>query len=83
MWPGVVEDPQLQVKSKPWRFSFDGATRKDESEVGIMLFLLIEFRQNSNRIEGPLCPNNEVEYKALIAGLKVLLELGAAKVEIW
>lgn len=83
MWPGVVEDPQLQVKSKPWRFFFDGATHKDGSGVGIMLFLLTEFRQNSNRVEGPLCSNNEAEYEALIAGLEDLLELGATKVEIW
>jgi ribonuclease HI len=33
------------------------------------------------KVEG-LCSNNEDEYEALIVGLKILLELGATRVEV-
>ncbi|XP_050914580.1 uncharacterized protein LOC127129439 [Lathyrus oleraceus] len=79
----VVESPQLQVELKPWRLFVDGFTHKDGSGVGIMIISPDGIPTKLKyRIEGPLCSNNEVEYEALIAGLKALLELWATRVEI-
>ncbi|XP_050888197.1 uncharacterized protein LOC127093327 [Lathyrus oleraceus] len=79
----VVESPQLQVELKPWRLFFDGSTHKDGSGVGIMIISPDGIPTKlKNRIEGPLCSNNEAEYEALIAGLEALLEFGATRVEI-
>ncbi|XP_050909043.1 uncharacterized protein LOC127122802 [Lathyrus oleraceus] len=66
----------------PWRLYFDGSRHKHGSEVGEVIIspdgILAEFKY---RIKG-VCTNNEAEYKSLITGLELLLELGAMNFEI-
>jgi len=78
----VSEEPLNFVDVQPWKLYFDGSSHKNGTGVGILIFspenipTKLKFRLDK------LCSNNEAEYKALIAGLEILLELGAKDVEI-
>nr|KYP55434.1 Transposon Ty3-G Gag-Pol polyprotein [Cajanus cajan] len=72
----------LYLTTKPWQLYFDGS--KHESGAGIGLLILnpqglptkVSLKMNKKY------SNNETEYQALIAGLEILMELGARNVLI-
>lgn len=76
------ETPLNYLEMEPWKLYFDGFSHKNVTGVGI---LIVSPNKISNkfkyRINGS-CLNNEAEYEALIAGLGILLELGAKRVKI-
>lgn len=65
------------VVLKPWRLYYVGFKRKHGTNIGIMIIspkrILTKFKFKFKAS----CFNNEVEYKALILDLMILLDLGA------
>lgn len=78
----IVEAPQNHTGFKPWRLYFKGFTHNNGTRVGTLVIspkgIPIKYKF---KIQGN-CSNNEIEYKALIAGLMILLHLGATKLDI-
>lgn len=73
----MVEVPQNHVELKPWRLYFHDFRHKHGTGVGI---LFISPKGNPTNLKFKIqgsCSNNEVEYEALIASLKILLDSGA------
>lgn len=78
----TVKISQKYVEMKPWKLHFDGSSHKNGNGIGVLLILPDDLPTKLNyRIEGT-CSNNEAEYEALIAGLEILLKLGARRVKI-
>ncbi|XP_050877174.1 uncharacterized protein LOC127080931 [Lathyrus oleraceus] len=78
----IDADALNYVQLGSWKLYFDVSSHKNGTGVGV-----IDISPNKipmtfqYKVEG-ICSNNEAEYKSLIAGLEMLLELGATKVEI-
>ncbi|CAN6547007.1 unnamed protein product [Malus baccata var. baccata] len=68
----------------PWKLYFDGSHTQKAAGAGIVIInpqgvyhcysFLLDYQENTN---------NRAEYEALIIGLEILMDLGAAKVEIF
>ncbi|XP_050878469.1 uncharacterized protein LOC127082272 [Lathyrus oleraceus] len=70
------------VELGPWKLYFDGSSHKNGTGVGVVIISLNKIPTTFlYKVEG-ICSNNEAEYEAIIAGLEMLLELGATRVEI-
>lgn len=78
----IVEVTQNCIGLKPWRLYFDGFRHKHQTDIGILVIsptgIPTKFKF---KIKGCFS-NNQVEYEALISGLKILLDLGEKGVEI-
>ena len=78
----ISENGVEYVELQPWKLYFDGSSHKNGTGVGLLIIspdkIPTKFKY---KVEG-LCSNNKAEYEALIAGLEILLELGATRVEI-
>lgn len=78
----IIETPSNYLEKEPWKLYFDGSSHKNEVGVGILIVsprnISTKFKYKSKGFFS----NNEVEYEALIAGLEILLKLGAKRVEI-
>lgn len=78
----TVEPSLNMVDTNPWRLYFNGSSHKNGKGVGILILspqdIPTKFKCKVDR----KCSNNEVEYKALINGFKILRDLGAKKVKI-
>jgi len=78
----VIEPSVKGASDQLWRLYFDGSSHKNGTGIGVVIIspenvpTTYKFRLNQ------FCSNNEAEYEALIAGLEILLELGAKSVEI-
>jgi len=70
------------VDVQPWRLYFDGSSHKNGTEVGILIISPENIPPKFKFRLDKFCSNNEAEYKALIASLEILLELGEKHVEI-
>ena len=78
----MIEESLNFVDVQPWKLYFDSSSHKNGTGVGILIIspenIPTEFKVRFDK----LCSNNEAKYEALIAGLEILLELGAKHVEI-
>jgi len=78
----MVEESLNFVDVQPWRLYFDSSSHRNGTGVE---FFIISPENIPTKFKFRLdkfCSNNEAEYEALIAGLEILLELGAKHVEI-
>jgi len=78
----MVEDSLNFVDVQPWRLYFDGSRQKNGTGVGILIISPENIPTKFKFRLDKFCLNNEAEYEALIAGLEILLELGAKHVKI-
>ncbi|XP_045809861.1 uncharacterized protein LOC123904219 [Trifolium pratense] len=78
----AIESPQNYIALEPWTLYFDGSRHQHGTGIGILIIspqkIPTKFKYRINGI----CSNNEAEYEALIAGLEILLSLGARDVKI-
>ena len=71
------------VESHPWRVFVDGASSTMGAGVGIVIVTSKGIRLEHSFRLGFRASNNEAEYKALLFGLRVVLDMGARDVEIY
>ncbi|XP_045810459.1 uncharacterized protein LOC123904898 [Trifolium pratense] len=78
----AIESPQNYVALEPWTLYFDGSKHQHGTGIGVLIIspqkIPTKFKYKINGI----CSNNEAEYEALIAGLEILLSLGAKDIKI-
>ncbi|CAJ2628893.1 unnamed protein product [Trifolium pratense] len=78
----AIESPQNYVVVEPWILYFDGSKHQHGTGIGVLIIspqkIPTKFKYKINGI----CSNNEAEYEALIAGLEILLSLGAKDIKI-
>ena len=71
------------VKVIPWKVFVDGASNTLGAEAGIVVITPEGIKlEHSFRLDFK-ASNNEVEYEALLAGLRVVLDLGTKEVEVY
>jgi hypothetical protein len=75
----VVEMPLSYVDTQPWTLYFDGSKHKHGTGIGILIISPIQIPTKFKYKINGFCSNNEAEYEALIAGLALLIDLGAKK----
>ncbi|CAJ2651311.1 unnamed protein product [Trifolium pratense] len=78
----AIESPQNYVALEPWILYFDGSKHQHGTGIGV---LIISPQKNPTKFKykiNGICSNNEAEYEALIAGLEILLSLGAKDIKI-
>ncbi|XP_062101018.1 uncharacterized protein LOC133806941 [Humulus lupulus] len=81
---GTHERPEeAQVVGLVWKLFMDGSSNKNGAEAGLILVSLDGHRVHSTLRFGFDASNNEVEYEALIARLRVALELKAECLDIF
>ncbi|KAK2406377.1 hypothetical protein QL285_042113 [Trifolium repens] len=78
----VIETPQNYVESRPWKLYFDGSKHKHGVGIGILIISPSKIPTKFKYKINGFCSNNEAEYEALIAGLEILLDLGAKNILI-
>jgi ribonuclease HI len=78
-----VPNEAQYVALVPWKFHFNGSRAAQGAGVGIVLESPQGVKtQLAFRVE-KVCSNNQVEYEALVLGLKILLQMGIKKVTIF
>ncbi|XP_045798024.1 uncharacterized protein LOC123892265 [Trifolium pratense] len=78
----VAEVSITYVESEPWMLYFDGSRHKHSTGIRILIISPLRIPTKFKYKINGTCSNNEAEYEALIAGLKILLDLGAKHVKI-
>ncbi|XP_023922959.1 uncharacterized protein LOC112034375 [Quercus suber] len=71
------------VESRPWKVFVDGASSALGAGVGIVIVTPEGICLEHSLRLGFRASNNEAEYKALLAGLRLVLELGTREVEAY
>jgi len=78
----IVEVMSSSANLRPWKLYLDGSSHKNGTGIGILILSpqneLIKFKFRLNQF----CSNKEAEYKALITGLEIWLEMGSKHAEI-
>ena len=67
----------------PWKVFVDGAFKALRAGAGIIVITPEGIKLEHSFRLGFKASNNKVEYEALLAGLKVVLDLGAKEVEVY
>ena len=70
------------IKVIPWKVFVDGASNTLGAEAGIVVITPERIKLEHSFRLGFKASNNEVEYEALLAGLRVVSDLGAKEVEV-
>ncbi|KAK2362505.1 hypothetical protein QL285_087565 [Trifolium repens] len=78
----VIEFPVNYVELEPWILYFDGSRHKHGTGIGILIISPLKIPTKFKYKINGSCSNNEAEYEALIAGLEILLDLGARHIKI-
>lgn len=78
----IVETPLNYLELEPWKLYFDSSSHKNGMGVGILIISPEKITTKFKYRIDATCSNNEVEYEALIDGLKILLDLGARRIEV-
>ncbi|XP_058778195.1 uncharacterized protein LOC131652365, partial [Vicia villosa] len=79
---GLVELSVNLVDQTNWKLFFYGSSHKNGSGIGVLIISPEGLPTKFHYRMKDVCSNNEVEYEALITGLKALIDLGAKRVEI-
>ena len=71
-----------EVEKRPWILKFDGSST--EKSAGAVILIISPKWINTTLYFNLAfkCTNNQAEYKALVIGLEILMELGAQEVHI-
>lgn len=77
----IVEATQNYVGLKPQKLYFDCSKHKNRSGIRSFFISSKEIQTKFKFKIIDYCSNNEAEYEAMIAGLKILLDLGKKGVE--
>ncbi|XP_045802475.1 uncharacterized protein LOC123896075 [Trifolium pratense] len=78
----AIESPQNYVALEPWTLYFDGSKHQHGTGIGILIISPLKIPTKFKYKINGICSNNEAEYEALIAGLEILLSLGAKDIKI-
>ena len=71
------------VNYRPWKVFIDGTSRALGAEAGILIVTPEGIRLEHSFKLGFRASNNEAKYEALLAGLRVVLDMGAQEVEVY
>ncbi|XP_075655097.1 uncharacterized protein LOC142625301 [Castanea sativa] len=71
------------VEVKPWKVFVDGASNAAKAGAGIVVITPKILKLEHSFRLGFRASNNEAEYEALPAGLRVVMDLGAKEVEVY
>ena len=71
------------VEVIPWKIFVDGASSALGAEAGIVVITPEGIKLEHSFRLGFKASNNEIEYEALLVGLRVVLDLGAKEVEVY
>ena len=71
-----------EVERGPWILKFDGSSTEKFVSVGMVIISPKEIKTTLSFNLAFKCTNNQAEYKALVIGLEILMELGAQEVHI-
>lgn len=66
-----------------WIFFVDGSSNEQDSGAGIVLINPSRLKLEKSIRFGFLASNNEAEYKALLAGLKLAIAVDADRIMVW
>ncbi|XP_075649745.1 uncharacterized protein LOC142620230 [Castanea sativa] len=71
------------VEVRPWRVFVDGASNTAGAGARIVVITPEDLKLEHSFRLGFRASNNEAEYEALLAGLRVVMDLGAKEVEVY
>ena len=71
-----------EVEMRPRILKFDGSSTEKSVGAGIVIISPKGIKTTLSFNLAFKCPNNQVEYEALVIGLEILMELGAQEVHI-